>query len=204
MLWRRKRQVTIGHQSCRVFATYSLPGVLADLPTMGVCIRPSRCCLCPSTLRLLGLFHIPWTSASTLSLSTSFLFFSQQHTYATDIPLSTSQASPAPLRSLPSAKAQRTRAWLFAGSADRWPLHHNGVQPTRLPGTLHDTRVTLSTHTIQALPCGQQFPVFTGCDGSLCTHRNTYIGPCKWLYQELFPRTWAWLYLRAKAGCSAL
>lgn len=49
---KEERQVTIGHQSCRVFATYSLPGVLANLPTMAMCIRLSRSRLCPSTLFL--------------------------------------------------------------------------------------------------------------------------------------------------------
>lgn len=166
---------------------------------MAMCIRPSRSRLCPSTLFLSASSTSPGPRLPHYPcLLHSCSFRNNTHTPPT-YPLASLR-----LPLLLSSLSQRTRAWLFAGSVDRWPLHHNGVQPTRLPGTLHDTRVTLSTHTGQALPLGQQFPVFTGCDGSLCTHRNTYISPCKWLYQELFPRTWAWLYLRAKAGGSAL
>lgn len=77
----RKRQVTIGHQSCRVFVTSSLPGVHAAyhgcvhkaLQTQSLSLNTMPLRPLPHPLDL-------GCQDSTLSLSTSFLFFLQQHT----------------------------------------------------------------------------------------------------------------------------
>lgn len=138
---------------------------------------------------------------SALSLSTSFLFFLQQHTsHLPATSLSTSQASPAPLTPLPSAKPQRTPAWLFAGSVDRRPLQHHNGQPTRPPGTLHDIRATLGTHTGQALPCGHLAISFQSPQAVMvaCVHTGTQTLAPASVSQDMS------LALRAKAGCSAL
>lgn len=175
----RKRQVTIGHQSCRVFATYSLPGVHAAYHG---CVHKALQTQ-PLSLNTMPLRPLPHPldlgcQDSTLSLSTSFLFFLQQHT--SHLPPTTTSLS-APLRlhlllsrlsPLLSPREPESGCLLALWTG---PLQHHNGQPTRPPGTLHDIRATLSAHTGQALPCGHLASSFQSSQAVMvaCVHTGT-------------------------------
>lgn len=171
---------------------------------MGVSTRPSGLSLCPLILCLSGLFHIPWTSTARTPHYPCLL---RSCSFCSNTRLTCQRHLSAPLRlhlllslSLPSAKPQRTPAWLFAGSVDRRPLQHHNGQSTRPPGTLHDIHATLGAHTGQALPCGHLAIGFQSPQAVMvaCVHTGTQTLAPASVSQDMS------LALRAKAGCSAL